>query len=190
MKTSCSIKCFRIVIVILLISVSASCKSSQSIARQSQEFKNLKNILNSKAFKVDVHTALPFNTRVTRQVLNELTRFTGNNANQIMITGYEVNFKNDSIIGQLPYYGEQQLGGGRYNANFGIVFNNIPKDYSLEKHKKHDAFVMKFNIDDDIESVETYRVIITFFSNNSTDIDVISSHRNTISYSGRLVNLN
>ena len=114
-------------------------------------------------------------------------RNTGNTANRITISGYDITFKNDSISGQLPYYGEQQLSSASYNGNMGIVFNDKPQSFTLTKHKKRDAYIIKFNINDTEDPVETYRIIITVFSNNTADVNIIPSHRNGISYKGQLI---
>ena len=186
MKSYRVIKSFFYCIPFSMLVVVLSCKSSETSAERAQKLSNIENKLNNKDFKIDVTTVYPFNTRATTQVLNQVTRNTGNTANQININGYDITFKNDSIIGELPYYGEQQMGGGRYNNHLGIVLNDIPKDYSLAKHRKKDAYIMKFTMDDNSDSVETYNVIMTFYTNETVNISILSSHRNTINYRGQL----
>lgn len=166
-----------------------SCKSSEANAERAKKLSNLEIALNSKDFKIDINTVYPFNTIATTQVLNQITRNTGNTANQIMINGYDITFKNDSIIGELPYYGERQLSSSRYNNHLGIALKGIPQNYSLTKHKKKDAYVVKFNMDDNSDTVETYNVVMTFYTNKMVDINIVSSHRRSISYRGRLVDV-
>ncbi|WP_138433984.1 DUF4251 domain-containing protein [Winogradskyella algicola] len=186
MKSHYLIKSFFYCAALSMLVVALSCKSSETSAERAQKLNTLESKLNSKAFKIDVNTVYPFNTRATTQVLNQVTRYTGNTANQITVNGYDITFKNDSIIGELPYYGEQQLGGGRLNNQLGVVLRGIPKDYSLTRHKKKDAYIMKFVMDDNSDSVETYNVIMTFYINNMVNINILSSHRTTIDYRGQL----
>ena len=187
MKRRFVIKSLFCCIVLPMLVVVLSCKSSETSAERAKKLSNLEITLDSKDFKIDVNTVYPFNTRATTQVLNQITRNTGNTANQIMINGYDITFKNDSVIGELPYYGERQLSSSRYNNHLGIALKDIPQNYSLTKHKKKDAYVIKFNMDDNSDSVETYNVIMTFYTNETVNISILSSHRNTINYRGRLI---
>ncbi len=187
MKHRITIKPFAYSLALLAITLIVSCKPSQATAERTQALNNLETILNSKDFKIDIHTALPYTTRATTQVLNQLMRNTGNTANRITVSGYDITVKNDSISGQLPYYGEQQLSSGSYNGNMGIVFNDKPQSLTLTKHKKRDAYIIKFNINDTEDPVETYRITITVFSNSTADVNIIPSHRNGISYKGQLI---
>ncbi|WP_299096713.1 DUF4251 domain-containing protein [uncultured Winogradskyella sp.] len=187
MKTSGNIKHFMYGLALATMALVMACKSSQPSVEQTLAFNNLETKLKSKSFKIDVHTALPFTTKATTQVLNQLMQNTGNTANHITISGYNITFKNDSISGQLPFYGERQLGSGAYNGNLGIAFSDIPNNYSITKHKKKEAYIIKFNINDKDDQSEIHRVTITLFANNSADINIIPSHRNNISYRGQLI---
>lgn len=176
-------------LILLSTFIVVSCKSSESTVESRQALNDLEAILNSENFKIDVNTVLPFNTAATTQVLNQLMRNTGNTANHISVSGYDITFKNDSISGQLPYYGEQQISSGNYNGRLGIEFNDIPQDFSMTKHKKKDAYIIKFNIDDIENTSENLRIIITLFSNKATSINVTTSYRTSIGYRGQLVDI-
>ncbi|MDY2586587.1 DUF4251 domain-containing protein [Winogradskyella aquimaris] len=166
-----------------------SCKSQKTDAERAEALDQLEQFITDRDFKIDINAAFPFNTNATREVLNNLMRFNGNTANRINVNGYDITFKNDSIQGYLPYYGEQQLSSGRYNTDLGIEFGGVPKDYELIRHKNKDALVMKFTINDDRDTIETYKVFITFFPSETADVNIVTSHRNGISYRGRVIAL-
>lgn len=187
MKKYISIRSFVHSLTLLAIVFAVSCKTSESATQRTEELNNLETTLNGKNFKIDINTVIPFNTNATTQVLNNLTRYTGNTANRINVNGYSITFKNDSVIGYLPYYGEQRLSSTRYNNSLGIEFNDIPQNYQLSKHQKKDAYVMQFTINDDSDTVESYKIFITFFPSKTVDISIVSSHRNTIGYRGQLL---
>lgn len=186
MKHRTSIPSLTYTLAIMVSMLAFSCKSSESMAERTQALNNLETKINNKNFKIDINTVIPFNTNATTQVLNNLMRYTGNTGNRITVNGYYITFKNDSISGYLPYYGEQQLSSNRYNSDLGIEFSGKPKEYSLDKHKRKDAYIMKFTINDEKDTVETYRVFITFFPSNTADVNIVTSHRNGISYRGQL----
>ncbi|MHA7843006.1 MAG: DUF4251 domain-containing protein [Winogradskyella sp.] len=173
-------------LAIIVSMLAISCKPSESMAERTQALSTLETKINNKNFKIDINTVIPFNTNATTQVLNNLMRYTGNTANRITVNGYYITFKNDSISGYLPYYGEQELSSNRYNTDLGIEFSGIPQEYSLDKLKRKDAYLMKFTINDQKDTVETYRVFITFFPSNTADVNIVTSHRNGISYRGQL----
>ncbi|GAB4164150.1 MAG: DUF4251 domain-containing protein [Winogradskyella sp.] len=186
MTVNLPIKRIQLIVGLLILVIVASCKSRKTAAEQAEALGQLEELIANKDFKIDINAAFPFNTNATRQVLNNLTRFNGNTASRINVNGYDITFKNDSIMGYLPYYGEQQLSSGRYNTDLGIEFAGIPKDYELFKHKNKDALVMKFTINDNRDTIETYKVFITFFPSKTADVNIVTSHRNGISYRGRL----
>ena len=186
MKHRISISSLVYTLAIVVSMLAISCKSSESLAERAEELNNLEKTLNNKDFKIDINTALPFNTNATTQVLNNLTRYTGNTANRINVNGYYITFKNDSVTGYLPYYGEQRLSSTRYNNGLGIEFSGVPQDYELSKHQKKDAYIMQFTIKDDRDTVESYKIFITFFPSNTADVNIVSSHRNAIGYRGQL----
>ncbi|APY07089.1 hypothetical protein BWZ20_01675 [Winogradskyella sp. J14-2] len=190
MKSYTSIKPFLGFITLFIVLVVLSCKSSKTENERSQDLSALETKIRSKNFKIDITTVLPFNTNATTQVLNNLTRYTGNTADRIFVNGYFIDFKNDSIIGYLPFYGEQRLSSNRYNSDLGIEFSGMPQEFSLDKHKRKDAYVMQFTINDNRDTTETYKVFITFFPSNTADVNIVSSHRNSINYRGQLENAN
>ncbi len=186
MKTITSIKTLVCSLGLFTMLFAVSCKSSEPSVENTAALNQLEQQLTNGDFKIDINTVFPFNTNATTQVLNNLTRYTGNTANRINVNGYELTFKNDSIMGQLPYYGEQRMGRGAYGTTMGVVLNGKPTDYSLTKHPKKEAYIMQFDIDDGEESVENYKVIITFYTSNIADLTFASSHRNSISYRGEV----
>jgi len=99
-------------------------------------------------------------------------------------TGGYLKMKEDSVVADLPYFGERQMGGGYDPDNAGVKFEGLPTDYSLGPIRKGDGYIMQFKIRD---GQETFRVVAQIYASLSATISVASTHRNTIWYQGRLV---
>lgn len=166
------------------------CKSTKSSSEKKADLKILETLLNEKDYKIEVTTVYPFVTAATMEALNSISLAnTGNTATRIDVNGdgYYIKFKQDSVTANLPYFGQQRLSSGRYNSDMGVEFQAEPQNYTLTKHKRKDAFVAEFDIRDKHDNVESYEISITFYSNNSVDINIMPSHRTGINYRGRLV---
>lgn len=87
--------------------------------------------------------------------------------------------KKDSLIMDLPYYGQQQLPRGYNTTDTGVAFKGLP--YKSETEFKDNKYILKYWLD---AKYEDYRVIVTLFPNKKSTLNVNSSHRTTINYDG------
>ncbi|GAB5563332.1 MAG: hypothetical protein Wins2KO_03950 [Winogradskyella sp.] len=166
-----------------------NCNSTKSVVNV-EAMSELETVLNTRNYRVDIRAVFPFNTAATQQVINNvLTNRVGNTTSRIDVVGdgFFMAF-NDSIAkAYLPYYGEQQLIGGRYGGNdMGVEFNATPQKYNISKHKRKDAYVIKFEVKDEEDRQESYKITMTVFPNYNTEILVLSSHRTANNYRGIL----
>lgn len=167
-----------------------SCKSAETKQQRAEALASLEEVLTEKNYRVDVSSVLPFNSAATQQVLNELLRYRfGDNPSRINVAGqgYFVSSKDSTMQAYLPYFGEQRMVGGHYGrTDQGIKFDTAPMNYKMYKHKRKDAFVIKYTVKDNIDNLETYDVIMTIFPSENVDIMINSSHRMNINYRGTL----
>ena len=129
------------------------------------------------------HTARPMATNALMQLGNTNILGPGNTAASINLIGNSnsLKVKGDTISAFLPYYGEQNFGGGTYGGNhLGIEFNDVPENYQVTFDDQKQRAEIKFRIDDEHRNGEQYNVYITLFKNYNSLISVQSSNRTSI----------
>lgn len=168
------------------------CGSNKEFTEQDhQAYRNLQDLVASKSFKIVSNSATPRASAAFTRVANSNILGPGSSANNIDITTNTnyLTVKGDSILGFLPYYGEQNFGGG-YNGNHsGIEFKDVPKEYEvINNDKKHSVDIL-FKIDDQYRNSDRYDIRITLYPNNRSNIRVQSTSRSSIEYLGRVSKL-
>lgn len=168
----------RIAFLSLLV-IFISCGSSKSTATAS-EINNLKQMVANKRIEASFNWARPLGINNVRGLENLIPP--GSTINNINLSG-NANFfriKGDSIHMDLPYYGTQQLSTG-YNSDGGVKFEGkIKKEESFYDANKG-AYILKYSLD---AKKENYGVTLTLYANNKSILDLNSSHRTNINYTG------
>lgn len=146
----------------------------------------LHNMVENKSFEIVSNRAYPLMTSAMQQLDNMGLFVNGSTAASIDISthGNFLRMKNDSVMANLPFYGERQMGGGYNNAS-GIEFKGIPRNLQINKLKEQ-SYEIRFNIHDTNSSTESYEVYIKLAPNLTSNIVVRSSHRSNIQFSGRI----
>jgi hypothetical protein len=98
--------------------------------------------------------------------------------------GYKLQFKNDSIITRLPYIGERQMGSGYNNLDAGIIVDGPITNYQEKTDSKKGETIITM---DAMNGAESYSIQLTVQQYGFTRVNVNSSQRNSIAYSGKLV---
>lgn len=177
-------------LIIILLTSLISCGSSKNFtAEQDQEYQTLKDLVRSKDFAIRSTSARPMVSGSLNRVANTGILGAGNSAGNIDISGNsnELKVQGDSVSGYFPYYGEVHSGGGYMGTNHqGIEFNGIPENYKLTENDAKHSVQIEFRIDDKFRNNERYDVFITLFPSNRSTIQITSSNRSTIEYSGML----
>ncbi len=135
-------------------------------------------------FTLVANWAFPLMTQGITSVANSGLLLPGSSANRIDLMGNTNYFKvqGDSILISLPYFGERQIGGGYADRDVGIRFEGVPQTYSFEKEE--DRIIVEINVK---YKVETLRFNLFLFPSGKADINMNSSHRSSIRYSGSMV---
>ncbi|WP_430966795.1 DUF4251 domain-containing protein [Spongiimicrobium sp. 2-473A-2-J] len=165
-----------------------TCGSSEkTTARYFQDTKALDELVAQQAFKISADWAQPMATNSLNQLANAGLLPPGSTINRINLVG-EANYlkvEGDTVSAYLPYFGERQMSGG-YNADQGITFKGVPKNFEITKNEKKQRYVMRFQINN---KTETYQVNAELFPNLSSTISVNSSQRFVIRYDGQVSGL-
>ncbi|MGB5273124.1 MAG: DUF4251 domain-containing protein, partial [Flavobacteriaceae bacterium] len=94
--------------------------------------------------------------------------------------------RGDSISAYLPYFGEQQMGAGYTSEGGAVQFNGVPISYESVKDQKRQRYEINFRIRN---KTETYTVNLLLYAKKVSVINVISTHRFSIRYEGRVAPL-
>lgn len=172
------------IFAILLI----SCSNTKTYTEQdNQAFQSLKDMVMAKNFEIQSNFARPMASAAFTQVANTNILGVGNTATNIDISSNSNNLtiKGDTINGYFPFFGEQQFGGGYPGMNHqGIEFNDVPEDYKVTINDDKHTVSINFKMDDQYRTHERYNVFITLFPNKRSTIQINSTNRTSIEYSG------
>ena len=176
------------ILYILLVIMLLSCGTSSTYtAEETHAYEQLQSTIADQKFEILVRTVKPRVTSAFQQVANTTILGPGNSASNINVqsSGYFMRFKKDSVTTFLPFYGEQQFGGGYPGANHqGIEFNAIPEKFTLNQNEKKHSMELTFEIEDQFRGNERYNVYVNLFPNNGANIRISSTNRSSIEYSG------
>tara|TARA_R100000306_G_C4341895_1_gene125663 strand:+ start:77 stop:589 length:513 start_codon:yes stop_codon:yes gene_type:complete len=146
-----------------------ACKSGKNTDVVSQErpvsLTEVYNWVNNKEFAFRADWATPL--RSERIMVSDI-------ANGIIV-------RNDSIVGQLPFYGVRQVG---YNfTESGIKLSGQLKNPKVDVNESRNAILFKFDV---AEKGEVFEFQITVFGNKTAYVDVNSNERDSMRYQGEL----
>ena len=170
------------ILPVLIIAFFLSCSSSKSPELTAEQIKELDEIVSNKSIEFKARWARPLTSTSLNRIASAGLIEPSSNINNIDMTTNQNYFRmvGDSVMAYFPYFGEIQLGGGYYpQNNNGIQFNGIPQNFSVDKDKK--GYKIRFNIKD---NTETYQVNAQLFANKKAVLNINSSHRTPITYSG------
>ncbi|MBA6154142.1 DUF4251 domain-containing protein [Gelidibacter maritimus] len=168
------------------------CSSSKEFTEQdSQDYQQLQELVASKSFEIISTSAMPRASAAFSKVANSNILGPGSNASHIDITSNSNRLvvKGDSIRGNLPFFGEQNFGGGYGGNHTGIEFDDIPEDYKVKYNDQKHTAEIRFKISDKYRGNENYDMMITLYPNNRSTIRVQSTNRSSIQYNGKVTRL-
>nr|WP_299344890.1 DUF4251 domain-containing protein [Allomuricauda sp.] len=165
--------------LILLVGCSST-KNTKYTLEEKQEFDEL---INSKSFEFVANWARPLTTAAHNSVISSGLLLPGSTPNNIDLTGNANYFRmvGDSVYAYFPYYGERQMGAVYPGTDNAIHFEGIPKNFSLKKSEK--GYKCFFTIND---KTETYQINAEWYPSKTGNININSSQRFPIAYSGRV----
>ncbi len=170
-------------LVIFLILLTA-CSSAEKAVTTEQAMQT-RAFVENQDFEVQLQWARPMAS-------NEMAQLAANNllpidsrAGQINIRGTQnfIRKYGDSLSVYLPYFGTRQMTVNMADNNGAIQFDGLPENYKVSYNEKRQKSVINFSMDD---GTETYNVAISIFANKRTQVNVNSSFRNSIFYTGQV----
>jgi hypothetical protein len=175
---------------ILVLTIILSCSGTKTYTEQDlQQYSQLKALVESKQLQIRSNFARPMATTAFMQVANSGILGPGNSATNIDIASNSnlLKIQGDSITGYFPFFGEQRFGSSYPSGNNqGIDFKGIPKDYKVTENDAKHSVTINFKINDQHRTNEHYNVFITVFPNKRSTIQINSTNRTSIEFSGSI----
>lgn len=167
---------FKIFYFIFSVLFFYNCKSTVTVA----EITALNNVISKKSFEITANSATPISFANTRGIENILPP--GSNAAIVNLASIQnfIKIKNDSLLLNLPYYGELQIVSG-YNSEAGLKFEGIPSESNISFNEKKNNYLIRYKVKAKNESLQ---IVITMFASKRCSFSINSSNRTTISYDG------
>jgi len=167
------------------------CKGGDKAAKEAQNaaaMVQLTALIDSKNYRIEIDAVHPFNTAATTQVLNQLAPYTnGGSTSRINVQGrgHYLEVTQEKVMGSMPYFGQQLQGGGQFGkADIGVDMDGVADEYGVQLNEKKGRYKIEFRTDDSKNPGENYDVLITLFPNRRAEVQVTSSHRTNIRYTG------
>ena len=160
--------------MLILVVVTIGCAGTKTTASP-EEIEALDNLVAKRSFEINARWARPMPSAALNSISNARLLPYGSNANRIDITSNSSYLRvvNDSVMADLPYFGERQMGGG-YNSNgTGVQFEGVPQGFVIEPNAKTKGYTIRFNISNGTES---YQVMGQLFPSRSSSFSIASTH--------------
>ncbi|UII79492.1 DUF4251 domain-containing protein [Flagellimonas sp. CMM7] len=169
----------------MLIIVVAGCASNPKPSATAQEIEVLNNLVSGRSFEIKANWANPLATGSINSIANAGLLPNGSTANRIDLSGSASYLKviGDKVEANLPYFGERQMGGTYNSNNTGIQFEGVPKSFEIVPNQKTRGYTMRFTIS---SATETYQVMAELTPSLSSNLNINSTHRTAIWYTGRV----
>lgn len=169
-------------LVLLLLVI--GCGSAKKGTASPTELAYLKELIAGKSFKFIAIRAHPMPSQAFNAVANSGILPPGSNAGVIDLstTANFVEVLGDSISGNLPFYGERRFSAGP-GTQSGIRFEDIAKSYKANFNTKQQRYDIQITVQGE---QELFELQLNAFPSGRTDLSVMSNHRTTIRYEGRL----
>ena len=182
---------FKIGGLVCILSTLTYCKTSEMSSSTLLSESKIEKVISNKDFEMQMQWANPLNTMALNSVLQSGLFLPGNNGSQINLIGNGNYFRmqGDTISAYLPFYGERRLGGG-FGRNAQIEFKDVVQDLEVRQNNKKKRFELKFSINDMNHPNENYQVYLELYANKRGILNINSSDRTVISYSGTIKSKN
>ena len=166
--------------------VTMSCGSS-SISDKNAKYSltELQALATNGNYEIVSTFAYPAASNSLNQIANSGLLPPGSNAAAIDIMGTSnyVNYKDNTVEGYLPFFGERNNGARISQNDNAIQFKETPEAYEVTINEKKQLVLVKFDVKDDSEN---YTVNMSLSRTGRATMSVQSSERSFMRYSGEV----
>jgi len=173
-----------LIVLGLLLLFLGGCKSMDSAAKVEKALET-KNLVENSDFEISFTWANPLFTNEIAQLSNANLLPLESRSGRINLLGSAnyIKKRGDSLEIYLPYYGTRQIGVQMGSNNGAIEFTGIPTDYELAYNEKKRHSEISFKMKED---TERYRVYITVDAEQNVSVNLNSTQRTSIKYTGKV----
>ena len=157
------------ILLFFIVLVLTACGGSMNSV-DNDNFKELQELVSSGQFEIENNWVYPNN---------------GGNINLIGNPNH-IKFKKDSVDVYLPYFGVRHSGGSYGSDQGGIKYVGLAQNFQTKENPAKGNIEITFEA---IENGESLDFRLTLYPNNNARTYVRSSQRTTISYEGKLSEL-
>ena len=174
----------KLITLAVLLIIIIGCKSADSAGKVAQALET-KNLVENTDFEIGFTWANPLFTNEIAQISNSNLLPLESRSGRINLLGTAnyIKKRGDSLEIYLPYYGTRQIGVQMGSNNGAIEFTGIPTDYNLEYNEKKRHSEISFKMKED---TERYRVYVTIDANKNVQVNLNSTQRTSIKYTGKV----
>ena len=164
----------------------AACASSKRQTYSAEELATFRSFLESKAYVFKARWANPLASQGLNAIANAGLLAPGNTAGRIDLfnTNNTLEIKGDTVVANLPFYGERRIGVSYNPRDTGITFEETPRDFEITFDEKRQSYTMNFIVNN---GTENYNVSGIFFPDSSGKVFINSTQRQAIGFTGKLV---
>ena len=164
----------------------AACASSKKQSYTAEELAAFKSFLESKDYVFKARWANPLASQGLNAIANAGLLAPGNTAGRIDLfnSNNTMEIKGDTVVANLPFYGERRIGVSYNPRDTGITFEEEPKDFEIVFDEKRQSYTMNFVVNN---GTENYNVSGIFFPDRSGRVFINSTQRQAIGFTGELV---
>lgn len=177
------------ILLLLFLTACGSQVNTSKVSKEEQQEKT-QEIIKGNSFRIEMDRAFPQNSSSFTQVFQKLNLSAGGNSvSSINISGNSdyIQIKEDTVSGNLPFFGERYSGSNLNPNERGINFEGIPR--SFKSHTEQGITKISFGINAKSHRVENYKVGIKIYDNGKADIVITSTQRSSMEYRGRVKEL-
>ncbi len=169
-------------ITILICCACIGCAAKKN-AVSPEKIAALHTLLKSKNIHINAERAYPMMSNAMQQVFNSELLGPNNSGRAIDITSTTnyIKIAGDSLYVALPFFGELQSGAITSGTDISISFKGKPLKYTSTYNAQKKTYKLQIGFK---TKRERFNMYISLFSNGTTNINVLSSHRSSISYRG------
>jgi Domain of unknown function (DUF4251) len=174
-----------LVLFFVIFSSCGSTKSKSELAADLAFYNNIKNLVNSKSFRIDAESAFPIQSSDVMDVNNVLFRQTENVGGRISLSGNEdfLTINDTTAKANLSYFGELRTAGYSDARDTSILFNAEMAAFVITTNDKKKQVNVSFKVSNDAEQ---FIVKMVVFANQYANISIYGSNRTAIRYRGKL----
>ncbi len=176
----------QITLALATLMLLAACASSKKQRYTAEELAAFKSFLDSKDYVFKARWANPLASQGLNTIANAGLLAPGNTAGRIDLfnNNNTMEIKGDTVVANLPFYGERRIGVSYNPRDIGITFEEEPKDFEIVFDEKRQGYTMNFVVNN---GTENYNVSGIFFPDRSGRVFINSTQRQGIGFSGELV---